>query len=82
MVTLNIEHDTNGDNRPDVYDYIENPGDKMLTEMLQELIDNVELCRRGIGSRRRALFLMGALAPESRPRCFITSAGCRNSSRG
>ncbi|MBY3249929.1 AAA family ATPase [Rhizobium laguerreae] len=59
MVTLNIEHDTNGDNRPDVYDYIENPGDKMLTEMLQELIDNVELCRRGIGSRRRALFLMG-----------------------
>ncbi|TBZ33458.1 ATP-binding protein [Rhizobium leguminosarum bv. viciae] len=59
MNTLNIGHDTNGDNRPDVYDYIENPGDKMLTEMLQELIDNVELCRRGVGSRRRALFLMG-----------------------
>ncbi len=59
MDTMNIGLDANGDKKPDVYDYIENPGDKMLAEMLQELIDNVELCRRGVGSRRRALFLIG-----------------------
>ncbi|MGZ2483297.1 hypothetical protein ACVITL_001820 [Rhizobium pisi] len=59
MDTLQVGFEANGDRKPDVYDYIENPGDKMLAEMLQELIDNVELCRRGVGSRRRALFLIG-----------------------
>ncbi|MFD1744478.1 TniB family NTP-binding protein [Rhizobium helianthi] len=59
MDTLTIGLDNGGGKKPDVYDYIENPGDKMLTEMLRELIDNVELCRSGIGSRRRALFLVG-----------------------
>ncbi|MGR9399931.1 ATP-binding protein [Rhizobium leguminosarum] len=58
MDTMNMGL-ANGEKKPDVYDYIENPGDKMLAEMLQELIDNVELCRRGVGSRRRALFLIG-----------------------
>ncbi|MHC2361726.1 AAA family ATPase [Rhizobium leguminosarum] len=59
MDTLQIGFEEDGDRQPDVYDYIENPGDKMLAEMLQELINNVELCRRGVGSRRRALFLIG-----------------------
>lgn len=59
MDTLNIAHRASDDKKPDVYDYIENPGDKMLAEMLRELVDNVDLCRRGVGSRRRALFLIG-----------------------
>ncbi|NTI88498.1 AAA family ATPase [Agrobacterium rhizogenes] len=59
MDTMNIALHANDDKKPDVCDYIENPGDKMLIEMLQQLIDNVELCRRGVGSRRRALFLIG-----------------------
>ncbi|TAY98681.1 ATP-binding protein [Rhizobium leguminosarum] len=59
MDTMNTGLDANGGNKPDVYDYIENPGDKMLAEMLQELVNNVELCRRGVGSQRRALFLIG-----------------------
>lgn len=59
MGTMSIEADDNGSTRPAVSDYIENPGDKMLTEMLREMVDNVDLCRRGVGSRRRALFLLG-----------------------
>lgn len=59
MDTMNIAPDDNGVTKPDVYGYIEHPGDKMLTEMLREMVDNVELCRRGLGSRRRALFLLG-----------------------
>lgn len=59
MVAMNIGVEDNGGKKPDVYDYIENPGDKLLMPMLREMVDNVELCRRGVGSRRRALFLLG-----------------------
>lgn len=59
MDTMDNGPDDHGGKNLDVYGYIEHPGDKMLTEMLREMVDNVELCRRGIGSRRRALFLLG-----------------------
>lgn len=40
--------------------YLHHARDKRLASMLRELVDNVEACREGLGSRRRALFLVGA----------------------
>lgn len=56
---MGIMNIATGNTKAEVYDYIEHARDNTLAEMLQELADNVELCRQGIGSRRRALFLMG-----------------------
>lgn len=39
--------------------YLEHARDTPLKTMLRELVDNVEACRLGGGSRRRALFLLG-----------------------
>lgn len=40
--------------------YIEHTRDSRLKTLLRELVDNVEACRLGGGSRRRAFFLIGA----------------------
>ncbi|MDO1583622.1 TniB family NTP-binding protein [Rhizobium oryzicola] len=47
--------------RADLYrSYIEHQRDSRLREELRELIENAEACLNGGGSRRRALFLIGA----------------------
>ncbi|TBX74484.1 ATP-binding protein [Rhizobium laguerreae] len=62
MDTMNvIALEANSEKKTEVYSsYIEHARDRMLGTMLRDLIDNVEACRRGVGSRRRALFLIGA----------------------
>jgi type II secretory pathway predicted ATPase ExeA len=49
------------DKKVEVYSsYIEHARDIRLGTMLRDLVDSVEVCRRGAVSRRRALFLIGA----------------------
>ncbi len=54
--------------------YIEHTRDSRLKTLLRELVDNVEACRLGGGSRRRAFFLIGLLAVASPSLCVTISA--------
>ncbi|MBP2511309.1 type II secretory pathway predicted ATPase ExeA [Agrobacterium tumefaciens] len=56
-----ITSDAIYDKKAEVYSgYIEHARDTRLGTMLRDLVENVEACRCGAGSRRRALFLIGA----------------------
>jgi Bacterial TniB protein len=40
--------------------YIDHPRDARVADTLRDMVENVEACRDGVGSARRALFIIGA----------------------
>jgi len=61
MDTATNATDVTRPSKVDLYrGYIEHARDMRLGAELREMVDNAEACRLGAGSRRRALFLIGA----------------------